>query len=121
MPNSAEKMRSLRRELGWSQRRLAEELGVPTSTVGTWETNRIIPSSTYASRIRELRIAAGLESTSDDARRIRELSLAAGPKPRSNSNSSVVADNRWLQHVQIEEVENPTTSDSELDPPNSCN
>lgn len=42
--NEADKMKRLRKALGLSQRRLAEQLGVTTATVGRWECGLRQPS-----------------------------------------------------------------------------
>lgn len=46
--------RSLREEHGWSQARLAEELGVSRQTVNSIETGRFDPSLPLALRVAEL-------------------------------------------------------------------
>lgn len=54
MADTTNTLRELRAERGWSQARLAEELGVSRQTVNAIETGRFDPSLPLALRIAQL-------------------------------------------------------------------
>ena len=52
--SNQEKLREIRRKKGWSQERLARELGVSFQTIHRWETGKFEPSPLAQEKIDRL-------------------------------------------------------------------
>lgn len=51
----AEEIRELRKQLGWTGQRFAEEIGVSISTVSRWENGRSKPSRLAVEKMEKIR------------------------------------------------------------------
>jgi len=60
-----ERIKKIRLSLGWSQERLARELGVSFSTVNRWERGRTTPSPLAAKSLEKLDIVNGAQVAGD--------------------------------------------------------
>ncbi|MBI3997856.1 MAG: helix-turn-helix transcriptional regulator [Armatimonadetes bacterium] len=78
-------VRSLREKLGWSQERLARELGVSFSTISRWERGQGEPSPMAEKLLQELsrRVAAESWPTADQIDISPIVGLFKGPRDLS--------------------------------------
>jgi putative transcriptional regulator len=66
--SSAELVRNIRKKTGWTQERLAREVGVSFSTVNGWERGRRKPMPFLMKRLRELADTLPSGTTEQDNR-----------------------------------------------------
>lgn len=75
-----ENIRALRKEKGWTQQQLAEEIGVSRQMVTRWENGWNVPSLPYANKLSALFGVSVAELMTGDAPPAREAAPAAGKR-----------------------------------------